>query len=173
MTDSINESSESSQLPVTVTIFISVNIYCCKPYISLCYSFLALQDHSTRAKHTVYRLSRSFSHQLVAFRRNLSESKPLQLSRILLYIQADFSIAVIKIVSFIHLISSSYRLFFPRFLGTVPMAPNTIGTTVTFRSHSFFQLIGKVHVFVLLFAYFYFHSAAYRHSKIHFLIKQN
>ena len=47
MTDSINESSESSQLPVTVTVCISVNIYCCKPYIPLCYSFLALQDHKS------------------------------------------------------------------------------------------------------------------------------
>ena len=44
--DSINESSEFSQLPVTVTVCISVNVYCYKPYISLCYSFLALQGHN-------------------------------------------------------------------------------------------------------------------------------
>ena len=46
-TDMINESSESTQLPVTVTICICVNIYCCKPYISLCYSFLAIQVYNS------------------------------------------------------------------------------------------------------------------------------
>ena len=45
MIGSINEASESSQLPVTITVCISVNTHCCKRYISLCYSFLALQDH--------------------------------------------------------------------------------------------------------------------------------
>ena len=46
MTDSINEWSESSQFPVTITVCIYVNIYYGKPYISLCYSFLALEDHN-------------------------------------------------------------------------------------------------------------------------------
>ena len=45
-TDSINEKSDFNQLPVTVTVCISVNIYCCKPYLSLCYSFLAFQGHN-------------------------------------------------------------------------------------------------------------------------------
>ena len=43
VTDSINESSESSQLPVTDTLCISVNLYSCKPFFSLRYSFLVLK----------------------------------------------------------------------------------------------------------------------------------
>ena len=43
----INESSVSSQLLVTITVCISVNTYCCKPYISWCYTFLALQGQNT------------------------------------------------------------------------------------------------------------------------------
>ena len=43
MTDSINRQNESCQQPITVTVCISVNIYFCKPYVSWCYSFLALQ----------------------------------------------------------------------------------------------------------------------------------
>ena len=52
VTDSINAASESSQLPVIVTVCISVNIYYCKPYISLCFSFLALQGHNTGDEET-------------------------------------------------------------------------------------------------------------------------
>ena len=44
--DSIIKSNNYNQLLVTVTLCISVDIYCCKPYISLCYSFLALQEHN-------------------------------------------------------------------------------------------------------------------------------
>ena len=47
VTDSINESNESSQFPVTFTVCISVNIYYYKHYISLCYSFRTLQDHNS------------------------------------------------------------------------------------------------------------------------------
>ena len=39
------ETSESSLFLVTVSVWISINIYCCRPYFFLCYSFLAIQDH--------------------------------------------------------------------------------------------------------------------------------
>ena len=52
MTDLINEESNSSQLPVTITVCISVNIYNYKPYISLCYSFLVLQGHNPSKEET-------------------------------------------------------------------------------------------------------------------------
>ena len=48
---------ESSQLPVTITVCISVNICCCKHYISLCYSFLALQSDNTYKYINVTHLS--------------------------------------------------------------------------------------------------------------------
>ena len=73
MTDSINESSESRQLPVTVTLCISVNIYSRKPYISFCYSFLVLQSHNyhlVKAKiRTVIMVIKSFSVIITLRRR--------------------------------------------------------------------------------------------------------
>ena len=48
MSDFINKLSESSQSPVTITVSISINIYCCEFYISLCYSFLVLQNHKNK-----------------------------------------------------------------------------------------------------------------------------
>ena len=48
MNGSINEASESSKLLATVTVCISINIYCCKHSISLCYLFLALQGHNSK-----------------------------------------------------------------------------------------------------------------------------
>ena len=58
-------------------------------------------------------------------------------------------------VSVLPLTSSSISLF-SRFLSTVPRAPTTIGITVTFMIHNFFELSVKVQIFVAFFAFFYF-----------------
>ena len=79
MTDSINESGEFSQLSVNVTVCISVNIYCRKTYISLCYSFVALQDHNIK-------LAKYFAMFLVC---TLNISNQGQLTVFLPYAQFD------------------------------------------------------------------------------------
>ena len=61
---SINETSTFSRLPVTVTVCVSVNMYCCKPYISLCYSFIAFQDHNTLLEYLTTFLNKS-QHQVL------------------------------------------------------------------------------------------------------------
>ena len=52
-------------------------------------------------------------------------------------------------------------------LVTVPKTPITIGITVTFMFHSFFQFPNKVQVFILLFTFFQFYSIVSRDSKVH------
>ena len=51
-------------------------------------------------------------------------------------------------------------------LVTVPKAPITIGTIVTFMFHSFFQFSCKVEVFILLSTFFQFYSVVSRDSKV-------
>ena len=50
-------------------------------------------------------------------------------------------------------------------LVTVPKAPNTIGTVVTFMFHSFFQFPCKAQLLILLFTFFQFYSVVSRNSK--------
>ena len=50
---------------------------------------------------------------------------------------------------------------------TVPRAPITIGTIVTFMFHSFFQFSRKIEVLILLFTFFQFYSVVTRDSKVH------
>ena len=50
---------------------------------------------------------------------------------------------------------------------TVPKAPITSGTIVTFKFHSFFQFPSKVEVLILLFTFFQFYSVVSRDSKAH------
>ena len=52
-------------------------------------------------------------------------------------------------------------------LVTVPKAPITIGTIVTFMFHSFFQFSSKFEVLILLFTFFRFYSAVSQNSKVH------
>ena len=78
-----------------------------------------------------------FSHQLLlaVFHWSLSDYKCPHFTRTLLSILADLNNAVVSMVSIFHLISNP-PAFFPKFLGTVPSAPNKIGNTVTFIFHS-------------------------------------
>ena len=54
-------------------------------------------------------------------------------------------------------------------LGTVPRAPITIGITVTFMFHFFFQFPSKVWNLILLFAFFQIYSVVSWDSKVHSL----
>ena len=73
----------------------------------------------------------------MVFHWSLSDSKSPQVSRTRLSILAVLSNAVVRIVSTRPLTSKSSRLF-NNPLVTVPNAPITIGTIVTFMFHSFF-----------------------------------
>ena len=73
----------------------------------------------------------------MVFYWRLSDSKSIELSRILLSIQADLKSAVVWMVLILPLISCSSRLF-SKPLGTVPTAPTTIGITATFMFYDCF-----------------------------------
>ena len=73
---------------------------------------------------------------------SLSDSKPPQVSRTRLSILAVLSNAVVWIVS-THLLTSKSSRPFNNPLVTVPNAPVTIGTIVTFMSHSFFSSLAR------------------------------
>ena len=83
---------------------------------------------------------------------SLSDSKSPQFSRTRLSILADLNNAVVWMVFTRPLISkSSSPLTNP--LVIVPRALISIGITVTFMFHSFFQIPSKVHLFIFLFAF--------------------
>ena len=84
----------------------------------------------------------------------LSDIK-FQVTRTLLSILADLSNAVVRMGSIRSLISKSSSLCTNPF-GTVSNALITIGISVTFMFHSFFQLSSKVLVLISLFASFSF-----------------
>ena len=93
-------------------------------------------------------------HQLtlMAFHRNLRDSKSPQVSRTLLRIWADLNNAIVWMDS--TLISKSSSPFI-NLLVTVPRAPITIGIIVTFIFHSFFfRFPRKIQVLILLFTFF-------------------
>ena len=79
----------------------------------------------------------------------------------------DFNSAEAWLVSIHPLISSSLSLF-SKFWWRVPRAPTMIGITVNFMFHCFYQLSGKILLFVQLFAFFHFHSLVCWLCKINF-----
>ena len=86
----------------------------------------------------------------MVFHWRLRDSKSPQVSRTLLSILAVFSNAFVRMVSTRPPTSKSSRPF-NNPLVTVPKAPITIGTIVTFMFHSFFQFSSKVKVLMSLF----------------------
>ena len=101
----------------------------------------------------------------MVFHWSLSDSKSPQVSRTRLRILAILSNAVVWIVSTRPPTSKSSRPF-NNLLVTVPNAPITIGTIVTFMFHSFFQFSSKVEVLILLFTFFQIYSVVRRDSKV-------
>ena len=99
------------------------------------------------------------------FHWSLSDSKSPQVSRTRLSILAVLSNAVVWIVSTRPLTSKSSRPF-NNPLVTVPNAPITIGTIVTFMFHRFFQFSSKVEVLILLFTFLQIYSVVHRDSKV-------
>ena len=87
-----------------------------------------------------YLLCESFSHQrlLMVFHLSPSDTKFSQVSRTLLSILGDLNNAVVWMVSSRHQISKSSSPFINT-LVTVTRAPITIGITVFFMLHSFFN----------------------------------
>ena len=101
----------------------------------------------------------------MVFHWSLRDSKSPQVSRTRLSILAVLSNAVVWIVSTRPPTSKSSRLF-NNPLVTVPNAPITIGTIVTFMFHSFFQFSSKVKVLILLFTFLQIYSVVHRDSKV-------
>ena len=101
----------------------------------------------------------------MVFHWSLSDSKSLQVSKILLSILADLNYEVVWMVSTRPLISKSSRPFNNPSM-TLLRAPITIGINVIFMFHSFFQFPCKVEVLILLFTFFQFYSVVSRDSKI-------
>ena len=112
-------------------------------------------------------LFESFSHQrdLIVSHKSLSDSKSPQVSRTLLSILADFTNAVVWMVSTRPPTSKSSSSF-NNPLVTMPKAPITIGIIVTFMFHSFFQFSSKVEVLIFLFTFFQFYSVVSRDRKV-------
>ena len=79
----------------------------------------------------------------MVFHWSLSDSKSPQVSRTRLSILAVLSNAVVWIVS-THLLTSKSSRPFNNPLVTVPNAPITIGTIVTFMFHSFFNSLARL-----------------------------
>ena len=96
------------------------------------------------------------------FNWSLSDSKSPQVSRTRLSILAVLNNAVVLIVSTRPPTSKSSWLF-NNPLVTVPKAPITIDTIVTF---SFFQFTSKVEVQIVLSIYFQFYSLVSQESKV-------
>ena len=99
------------------------------------------------------------------FHWSLSDSNSPQISRTLLSTLSVFNEAVFRMV-FTRLPASKYSRFFNDSLVTVPKAPITSGTIVTFMFHSFFQFSSKVEVLILVFTFFQFYSVVSRDRKI-------
>ena len=78
----------------------------------------------------------------MVFHCSLSDCKSLQISWTLLGILADLSNAVVWMVFTCPLISKS-SILFTNSLGIVPSVPTTIGITITFMFHSFFNSLAR------------------------------
>ena len=87
----------------------------------------------------------------MVFHRSLSDNKSPQVSRTLLSILADHNNNVVWMVSIRPVIFKSFSSC-THPLVTVSRAPITIGITVTFMFHSFFQFPSKVEVFIFFFS---------------------
>ena len=107
----------------------------------------------------------------MVFHWSLSDSRSHQVSRTLLSILAVLNNAVVWMVSTRPPTSKSSSPFYNP-LVTVPKAPITIGTIVTFMFHSFFQFSSKVEVLILLFIFSQFYSVVTRDSKVYNTILQ-
>ena len=105
----------------------------------------------------------------MVFLWNLSDSRSPQISRTLLSILADHNNAVVSMVSTHPVISKSPRPCINP-LVSVLRALITIGITVTFMFHRFFQLPSKVLVLFLLFPFVQFHFVVYQDSKVLFFL---
>ena len=92
----------------------------------------------------------------MVFHWSLSDSKSAQVSRIRLSILAILSNAVVWIVSTRPLTSKSSRPF-NNPLVTVPNAPITIGTIVTFMFHSFFNSRASPRHYYYYYYYYYYY----------------
>ena len=99
------------------------------------------------------------------FHWSLSYSKPPRVSRTLLGILAYLNNEVVWMVTTRPVISKSSSPFINP-LVTVPRAPITIGKTVIFMFHNFFQFPSKAQVLIFLFTFFQFYSVVSRDSKV-------
>ena len=101
----------------------------------------------------------------MVFHWSLSDSKSPQVSRTRLSILAVFSNAVVWIVSTCPPTSKSFRPF-NNPLVTVPNAPITIGTIVTFMFHSFFSSLARSRYLSFFSLFFPIYSVVRQDSKV-------
>ena len=97
---------------------------------------------------------------------SLRDRKSPQVSRTLLSIKANLNKAVVWMVFTRPLFSKSCSPN-TNHLVTVPSASITIGITVTFMFHCYFQFSRKVQVLISLFTFFQFHPVVSRNVKVH------
>ena len=93
-------------------------------------------------------------------RWSLSDGLSPQVSRTLLPFLANVYNGAVLMVSTRPLISKSSSPFIHP-LVIVPRAPITIGITVTYMFHSFFQFPSKVRLLILRFAFFHYYYYYY------------
>ena len=101
---------------------------------------------------------------------SLSGRKSPQVSRTLLSILANLSNAVVWRVSTRPLISKS-SIPYINHLVTLLSAPITIGITVTFMFHSFFQFSSKVQILITLFAFLQFFAVFCWNGKVRYSVR--
>ena len=107
----------------------------------------------------LFYLFKSLSHQcqLMVFLQSLKDTSLLKPPGLFFSILADLNNSIVWIVSTRPLISKSPSPCTNPLL-TVLRAPITVGVTVSFMYHSFFQLSNKVQVLIFLFACFQFYT---------------
>ena len=111
-------------------------------------------DSSLCIYHFLY-YSFSYQHLPMVFHRSLKDSKSPQVSRTLLSIMANRNNDVFGWFLLVILFPSPLLLVPILLLSRVVI---TIGITVTFMFHSFFQFSNKVLLLILLYAFFQFYS---------------
>ena len=102
----------------------------------------------------------------MVFHWSLSDIKSPRISRTLLSILADLNNALVWMFS-IRPLYFQVLQFLYQSLVTVPSAPITIGITVTFTFHGFFQFLNQIEIYIFLFTFLHFYSVVSRDSKVH------
>ena len=134
---------EHNFLPIARNSTLIQNSWIC--YSLIYWSIRTIQSFTNSYyNYYYYLLIENFSRQrqLMGFHWTLSRCNSLQISRTLLSIMADLNNVVLWMVSTHSVISKSSSLFIHLSV-TVPRAPITIGKSVIFMFHNFFDSLAR------------------------------